>query len=285
MRFLWVMIILAGQAAQAAAPSSSVRPMARGMTDAVVAPAVVTQAAVIRPRLRPALAKRPVDAVAPAPTSEDIAANTAGVAFVASAGQVSSPRPEGRPAAIVERAMARKRQARRGAVCGDIDLQGEAIGRVPGPGACGIGDAVALRSVAGVALSQRARMDCRTAKALKRWIKTGVKPAFGNAGGGVVKLRVAAHYACRTRNNRPGAKISEHGKGRAIDISAFYLRDGTSVTVLGGWSSKRWGTALRRTHKAACGPFGTVLGPRADRYHQDHFHMDTARYRSGSYCR
>jgi len=28
-----------------------------------------------------------------------------------------------------------------------------------------------------------------------------------------------------------------------------------------------------------------VLGPEAARYHQDHFHFDTARYRSGSYCR
>jgi hypothetical protein len=42
---------------------------------------------------------------------------------------------------------------------------------------------------------------------------------------------------------------------------------------------------MRRAHKTACGPFGTVLGPNADRYHQDHFHFDTARYRSGSYCR
>jgi hypothetical protein len=42
---------------------------------------------------------------------------------------------------------------------------------------------------------------------------------------------------------------------------------------------------MRRMHRGACGPFGTVLGPEADRYHQDHFHFDTARYRSGSYCR
>jgi len=38
-------------------------------------------------------------------------------------------------------------------------------------------------------------------------------------------------------------------------------------------------------HRAACGPFGTVLGPNADRFHQDHFHFDTARHRSGPYCR
>ena len=60
---------------------------------------------------------------------------------------------------------------------------------------------------------------------------------------------------------------------------------GTVVSVLQGWKSSRWSKAMRRVHKSACGPFGTVLGPKADRYHQDHFHMDTARYRSGSYCR
>jgi hypothetical protein len=28
-----------------------------------------------------------------------------------------------------------------------------------------------------------------------------------------------------------------------------------------------------------------VLGPNANSFHRDHFHFDTARYRSGSYCR
>jgi len=30
---------------------------------------------------------------------------------------------------------------------------------------------------------------------------------------------------------------------------------------------------------------GTVLGPEANRFHRDHFHFDTAEYRSGPYCR
>ena len=45
------------------------------------------------------------------------------------------------------------------------------------------------------------------------------------------------------------------------------------------------GKALKKMHKIACGPFGTVLGPNANRFHRDHFHFDTARYRSGSYCK
>ena len=43
---------------------------------------------------------------------------------------------------------------------------------------------------------------------------------------------------------------------------------------------------LRNLHRAACGPFGTVLGPNANAAHRDHYHFDTARYRSGTaYCR
>lgn len=121
--------------------------------------------------------------------------------------------------------------------------------------------------------------------AFHRWIEEGAKPALEGKGGGLAALQVAAHYACRTRNNQPGGRISEHGRGRAIDISAFVLQNGQRITVLHGWRSAQNGTALREMHRAACGPFGTVLGPNSDRFHQDHFHFDTARYRSGPYCR
>ena len=174
----------------------------------------------------------------------------------------------------------------RGAVCGDIALQGVPVGRVPGRiGGCGVEDAVRVRSVSGVTLSQQSVMDCGTARALKTWVEGSAKPALGRKGGGLVGLKVAAHYACRTRNNRKGARISEHGKGRAIDISGFTLQNGTTVSVLEGWNARSTSKAMRRMHQGACGPFGTVLGPNADRYHRDHFHFDTARYRSGSYCR
>ena len=69
------------------------------------------------------------------------------------------------------------------------------------------------------------------------------------------------------------------------NISAINLKDGSSLTVLDDWDSRRKGAMLKAMHKAACGTFGTVLGPKSDSYHQNHFHLDTARYRSGSYCR
>ncbi len=230
--------------------------------------------------LRPAL--RPSSMTADLPAAEPMA-RTAALLGIQDPGSV--PRPMLRPGTVAEKALFNRRKLRAGSVCGDVDIQGEPVGAVAGtlPG-CGARDAVRVRSVSGVQLSTPSVMDCDLAQALNRWVSRDVDKAFGRRNK-VVSVRVAAHYACRTRNNKPGAKLSEHSTGRAIDISSILLRDGTQITLLKHWNSKAYGKPLRQMHGAACGPFGTVLGPNADRYHLDHFHFDTARYRSGSYCR
>jgi hypothetical protein len=171
-------------------------------------------------------------------------------------------------------------------VCKNPALRGEVVGEVPGGiTGCGIDNAVRLHEVNGVRLSTGAVVDCPTARAFGTWVERGMMPAVGNQGGGVQSIRDAASYACRTRNHQPGARISEHGRGKAIDVSGYSLRDGTEVTVLRDWGAGRNGRALKQMHRAACGTFGTVLGPESDRFHQDHFHFDTARHRGGPYCR
>ena len=170
----------------------------------------------------------------------------------------------------------------KGSVCGDRAIRGtevEAIaGRLTG---CGIADPVRVTEVAGVKLSTPATLHCDTAKALKTWVEDAVQPAFANK---VVQLRVAASYSCRPRNSKKGARISEHGKGRAIDISGFRLSDGQELTVLADYKARQ-GAPIRKAHKAACGTFGTTLGPGSDGHHMDHLHLDVASYRSGAYCR
>ncbi|KIC18871.1 extensin-like domain-containing protein [Leisingera sp. ANG-Vp] len=195
------------------------------------------------------------------------------------------PLPHARGQGLETEVLFGRRKRRKGAVCGDIDIKGDEAGDIAGtlPG-CGAKDAVRVREISGVRLSQSSLMTCSTARALKTWINREVETAFGRRNK-VVSLRVAAHYACRTRNNRPGAKISEHGRGKAIDISGFTLESGETITVLEGWKQRKTRRKLKKIWKAACGPFGTVLGPEADRYHRDHFHLDTARHRGGSYCR
>lgn len=171
-----------------------------------------------------------------------------------------------------------------GSVCGAAAIKGTALKRIEeGTRGCGISEPVRITSASGVDLSPAAVIDCETAQALNTWVAETAKPAFRGTGGGLAELRVAAGYSCRTRNRQPGAKMSEHSLGQAIDISAFEFRNGNMVTVLDGWNGSSSAT-LKQIHSAACGIFGTVLGPRSDRFHRSHFHFDTARYRSGSYC-
>lgn len=192
--------------------------------------------------------------------------------------------PKKRPNKVIL-AMSKRPKSRRGALCGVEGLEGVRIDKVSGPAAgCGIKNPVSITGVAGVRLSTPARIDCTTAQALDKWVRLSAAKELKSRGG-LKELRVAASYACRTRNNQKGARMSEHSLGHAIDISGFTLGDGTSLTVLKDWKSGRYSRAMRNMHKGACGIFGTVLGPNSDRFHQDHFHFDTARYRSGAYCR
>lgn len=207
-----------------------------------------------------------------------------------------SERPALRPHAVLRAAMLIVAEPKRaaapgksgtvgGGICGRDSIRGAAIAPVRGPGGCGIGDAVRVRQVSGITLSRPARIDCTTAVALDDWVRNGVIPTIGNRGGGPVALQVAASYSCRTRNSQTGAKMSEHALGHAIDIAAITLADGGAVTVATDWNRGPAGQMLKALWRSACGTFGTVLGPESDRFHQDHLHFDTARYRSGSYCR
>jgi hypothetical protein len=89
-----------------------------------------------------------------------------------------------------------------------------------------------------------------------------------------------ASYGCRSRDNIPGAQLSEHAFGNAVDIGAFVLADGRTVSVRDDWGGAPDAAAFLRTaHDGACPIFNTVLGPGADRYHTNHFHLDLARHR------
>lgn len=175
---------------------------------------------------------------------------------------------------------------RRGSLCGRPGIVGETLspitGRIQG---CGIAEPVRVREIDGVTLNQPATINCDAARALQEWLNEGAIPAVGRTGGGIASLRVVASYSCRTRNSRPGARLSEHSTGNAIDIAAIGLVNGQELSVLTDWRRGSTGRLMQRLHRAACGPFGTVLGPNSDRFHQDHFHFDVAGYRSGPYCR
>ena len=300
----------------AALPAEATPPEAPSATaDARAAAAAAAKAeaeanavATSEPVFRSVRPKPRSGAVAPVRPDESAARRARDAAVVATSAPVfRSPRPRARPsgtarspasaaAIAAARPPAEVRAAPppgnvpsgvRGRICGDNAIRGVVMPRIAGNPhpQCGVANPVRVSEVAGIRLSQAAIMDCDTARALKTWVERGAVPALQRTGGGLVQLRVAAHYSCRTRNNQRGARVSEHGRGKAIDISGFTLRNGETITVLKGWRDRATSRALVSMHRAACGPFGTVLGPNADRFHQDHFHFDTARHRSGPYCR
>ncbi|SHI51746.1 extensin family protein [Wenxinia saemankumensis] len=193
-------------------------------------------------------------------------------------------RPPDRPESLVQRVAAQQAERQRGALCGAVGLQGDRLGAISGPGACGVEDAVRVRSVGGIQLSQPLEINCDTARALLGWVESSAIPTFRHVGGGLERLEIMGGYTCRGRNGTPGARLSEHSFGNAVDIGGFRMRDGSRITLLGDWRGTDGGY-LRTLWQAACGPFGTVLGPNANAAHRDHFHFDTAAYRSGSYCR
>lgn len=177
-----------------------------------------------------------------------------------------------------ERKKKREAVSKKGSVCGVASIRGEEIAAIKSKvDGCGVEDPVAITSVAGVRLSQTATVDCSIAKALDRWVAEVAQPAFN---GNLVEMRIAAHYSCRSRNSIKGAKISEHGKGRAIDIAAFVVSNGKVLTV-----AQNYNRLLRRIYKAGCGYFMTTLGPGSDGYHEDHFHFDASARNGGAYCR
>jgi hypothetical protein len=160
----------------------------------------------------------------------------------------------------------------------------ERIDDIDGRSACEVDNAWSVQAVAGVGFSQPATVNCGMIGPLNSWMTNTVQPAAADAfGERVTSITVAASYSCRPRNNRRGAKMSEHGYGNAIDISAFTLESGRTVKVEQGyWSFGRENSFLKQIRREACNDFNTVLGP-GQPYHKDHFHLDLANRRS-KYC-
>lgn len=137
-----------------------------------------------------------------------------------------------------------------------------------------------------VQLEPAATLQCPMIPALEVWLRNVVKPAAErHFGSEVVGVKVAASYSCRRINSKFYNKMSQHAYANAIDISEFTLADSRTVTVKDGWLGDEPERAfLREVHRGGCKVFTTVLGPNADRYHHDHFHLDLARHNaSGTY--
>lgn len=170
-------------------------------------------------------------------------------------------------------------------LCADPRLHGNLPDPVEGPGHCGIPLPVEVTHIGEVALEPPILVNCRTARAMADWVERGPAAAAPALLGARLKaIRIGGSYTCRTRNNL-GGRLSEHAAGNAVDLSAFRLSDGRQVWLARDWRRGPEGDFLLQAWRAACGPFGTVLGPDHDAVHADHFHLDTASRIEGPNCR
>jgi len=165
------------------------------------------------------------------------------------------------------------------------------LSAIDGPGICGLERPLSVAALkdGALPLDKPIVMDCPMVAALEDWLDSVVQPAaMARFGVAVTELDVFGAYSCRTVDNQPGQKLSEHAFGNAVDVSGFGLADGRRIVVVRDWkrSDSQESAFLHEAHAGACGVFTTVLGPGADVFHYNHFHLDLAKHGGARvYCR
>jgi hypothetical protein len=147
---------------------------------------------------------------------------------------------------------------------------------IHGAGGCGGEDLVRLEAIVladkrQVSVKPAAILRCTMATAIADWIRTDIAPLAQGLGGEISVLDNFDSFECRGRNRVAGALLSEHGRANAIDVRAFSLANGRSISLTDRTVSRD----LRETVlHSVCARFSTVLGPGSDWYHEDHIHLD-----------
>jgi hypothetical protein len=155
--------------------------------------------------------------------------------------------------------------------------------RLLGPGICGGADMVRMEAVvmpdkSRVALLPAPELRCAMAESVASWVRDDLGPRAQSLGSALKSLENYDAYECRGRNRVVGAKVSEHGKGDALDVRSFKLVSGRVIEPTDIHVAKDFREGLR---EGACGRFTTVLGPGSDGAHESHIHLDLAERRKG----
>lgn len=155
---------------------------------------------------------------------------------------------------------------------------------------CGVANPVRVSATA-VPWNRPGTVTCQMARTIARFEADVIQPlAIEHFSRSVRRIHHAGTYDCRIRRNgrtqqaagsgtSRGGRLSEHSHGRAIDITAFELDDGTMIDIKKDW--RRGDPRARFLHqvaRAACSAFNVALTPNHDRFHQDHLHLDIGPY-------
>jgi hypothetical protein len=147
---------------------------------------------------------------------------------------------------------------------------------IHGPGGCGGEDLVRLEAVVlpdkhRVTVKPAAILRCAMASEIAAWVRTDIAPLTTGLGSVISTLDNFDSFECRGRNRVVGAQLSEHGRANALDVRAFGLANGQSISL----TDRMVPREVRETVlHSVCARFTTVLGPGSDGYHEDHIHLD-----------
>jgi hypothetical protein len=156
---------------------------------------------------------------------------------------------------------------------------------VSDPKGCSIVDPVEISALPdGSALTPPAQLSCETAIAIAVFMRdVAQQKAISILGSTIKTFRQDSAYVCRARNGT--TKLSEHAYGRAIDLGAFIIASGDTISVKAADKADvKHDLFLSAVRTAACGPFTTVLGPGSDADHALHFHFDLAPRKGRPFC-
>ncbi|MBV9288907.1 MAG: extensin family protein [Hyphomicrobiales bacterium] len=203
-----------------------------------------------------------------------------GLAFVAASLLVGCGFPS-RPERPVWRA-----QAENACFARNLVIPSQSIVPAPeidGPGVCGMTRPLKVSALASgtIGLNKTLTIDCPMIPALEAWLSAVVQPAAeARFGQKVAAVNVFGAYSCRSIDNIPGERLSEHAFGNAVDVSGFTLADGRTLEFVRDWKKvdSQEAAFLHAAHAGACQYFTTVLGPGADMFHYNHIHLDLANH-------
>jgi hypothetical protein len=159
----------------------------------------------------------------------------------------------------------------------------EPMPRLIGPDACGGSDMIRLNAVmlatgTRVELRPAPVLRCPFAESVAGWLRDEAAPRVARIGPVLETVEIYDDFECRGRTRVAGAKISEHGKGNAVDLRSFILADGRVLGLTDVTVAREFREELR---DSACHRFTTVLGPGSDSSHESHIHLDLIDRRQG----
>lgn len=126
-----------------------------------------------------------------------------------------------------------------------------------------------------VAFAPRVTATCTLTAALY-WYQRQLQPiALATLHSPLTGISQLGTFSCRNVNGEASGNRSQHATANAIDIAAFQFADGRTVSVLKDYGKPTPESRfVDAAHDQACRLFNVVLGPRYNRLHAGHFHLD-----------